>query len=326
MEIEPPSANHPHPITLSATRDAVLAAPSVRARAKSLGIELSTVKRQDERVQHSDLDNYLLSSKPQTQRSVVNHRQRSDEIVKVIGLRRRIAENMAASKRHIPHFTYVEEIDVTTLETMRIQLNEHRGDRPKVTILPFLITAVCDVLPEFPMLNARFDDEAGAVTRYGAVHMCIATQTDAGLMVPVIRNAESQNLWQLANEIARLANAARTGKAKPDELSGSTLTITSLGALGGVSTTPVINRPEVAIIGPNKIMERPTYVIGPNGEEHIEKRKLMNVSVSCDHRVVDGWDAASFMQALKSKLEAPIYLWLPSRGARPQSPPPLESR
>ena len=226
----------------------------------------------------------------------------------MIGLRRRIAENMAAAKRNIPHFSYVEECDVTALEDMRAQLNSARGNRPKLTMLPLLISAICRALPDFPMLNARYDDEAGIVQRYGAVHLGMAAQTEAGLMVPVIRDAQNKNLWQLAAEIARLAEAARTGSAKSEELSGSTLTITSLGPLGGVATTPVINRPEVAIIGPNRIIERPMFVPDGMGGERIEKRKLMNISISCDHRVVDGWDAASFIQAVKRLIETPVLL------------------
>lgn len=229
---------------------------------------------------------------------------RADEEVRVVGLRRRIAENMAASKRHIPHFSYVEEIDVTALEAMRADLNAHRGARPKLTLLPLLIVAICKALPEFPMLNARYDDEAGVVTRFGAVHLGMATQTNAGLMVPVIRNAQAKNIWQLADEITRLAEAARSGKASSADLSGSTLTLTSLGPLGGVATTPVINRPEVAIIGPNRIVERPVF----RGDE-IVRAKLMNLSISCDHRVVDGWDAASFVQAVKKLLETPVLLF-----------------
>jgi 2-oxoisovalerate dehydrogenase E2 component (dihydrolipoyl transacylase) len=191
---------------------------------------------------------------------------------------------------------------------MRAQLNAARGERPKLTMLPLLIAAICRTVPEFPMINARFDDEAGVVTRFGAVHLGMATQTEAGLMVPVIRDAQDKNLWQLAREIARLADAARSGTAKSDELSGSTLTITSLGPLGGIATTPVINRPEVAIIGPNRIVERPMFVSDGMGGERVEKRKLMNVSISCDHRVVDGWDAASFVQALKRLIETPVLL------------------
>ncbi len=283
----------------------VLASPAVRARASDLGIDLADVKAaEDGRIRHADLDAFLsynggFSSAAPT---------RGDEEIKVIGMRRRIAENMAASKRHIPHFSYVEECDVTDLEAMRAQLNDGRGSRPKLTILPLLITAICRTLPDFPMINARYDDEAGVVTRSGAVHLGMAAQTDAGLMVPVIRNAQAKNLWQLANEIARLAEAARTGKAKSDELSGGTLTVTSLGPLGGVATTPVINRPEVAIIGPNRIIERPMFVSDGMGGERIEKRKLMNISISCDHRVVDGYDAASFIQALKQLLEKPALI------------------
>jgi 2-oxoisovalerate dehydrogenase E2 component (dihydrolipoyl transacylase) len=233
---------------------------------------------------------------------------RADEAIKVVGLRRRIAENMAASKRNIPHFSYVEECDVTELEKLRADLNANRGNKPKLTMLPLLVTAICRAVPDFPMINARYDDEAGIVMRHGAVHLGMATQTDAGLMVPVIRDAQSKNLWQLAREIARLAEAAREGKAKPDELSGSTLTITSLGPLGGVATTPVINRPEVAIIGPNRIVERPMFVSDGMGGERIEKRKLMNLSISCDHRVVDGYDAAAFVQAIKKLVETPVLL------------------
>ena len=281
----------------------LLASPAVRARAKDLGIDLSQVKASGDRIRHSDLDAFLLYGAGQGYRPVGRSAARPDETVKVIGLRRRIAENMAASKRHIPHFAYVEEIDVTELERLREQLNAGRRERPKLTLLPLLITAICRALPDFPMLNARYDDEAGVVTRYGAVHLGIATQTDAGLMVPVIRDAQDRNIWQLASEISRLADAARSGKAKSEELSGSTLTLTSLGPLGGIATTPVINRPEVAIIGPNRIVERPVF----RGRE-VVPAKLMNLSISCDHRVVDGWDAASFVQAVKRLLEMPALL------------------
>ena len=281
-----------------------LASPAVRSRAKELGIDLSQVKPTGDHIRHSDLDAFLLYGGSQGYRPAGQRARREDEVVKVIGLRRRIAENMAASKRHIPHFSYVEEIDVTEVERMRAQLNGERGDRPKLTMLPLLIVAICRALPDFPMLNARYDDEAGVVTRFGAVHMGIATQTDAGLMVPVIRDAQDRNIWQLAGEIRRLADAARSGKAKVEELSGSTLTLTSLGALGGVATTPVINRPEVAIIGPNRVIERPVF----RGKE-VVAAKLMNLSISCDHRVVDGWDAANFVQAVKRLLETPVLLF-----------------
>lgn len=283
----------------------VLASPAVRARARDLGVDLAEVKpAADGRLRHADLDAYLSYARGYAPAA----RARADEQVKVIGMRRRIAENMAASKRAIPHFTYVEEIDVTELERLRSQLNANLGARPKLTLLPLIIIAICKTLPDFPMINARYDDEAGVVTRHGAVHLGMATQTDAGLMVPVIRDAQSKNLWQLASEIARLAEAARSGKARSEELSGSTLTVTSLGPLGGIATTPVINRPEVAIIGPNRIVERPMYVPDGRGGERIEKRKLMNLSISCDHRVVDGWDAASFVQAIRKLLETPALL------------------
>jgi 2-oxoisovalerate dehydrogenase E2 component (dihydrolipoyl transacylase) len=285
----------------------VLASPAVRARAEALGIDLAEVKPSEEgRVRHADLDQFLAYNAGGGFRPA--GAARKDEAVKVIGLRRRIAENMAAAKRHIPHFTYVEECDVTALEDMRAQLNDARGSKPKLTMLPLLITAICKTLPDYPMLNARYDDEGGVVTRHGAVHLGMATQTPGGLMVPVIRDAQDRNLWQLANEIARLAEAARGGTATSAELSGSTITITSLGALGGVATTPVINRPEVAIIGPNRIVERPMFVPDGMGGERVAKRKLMNVSISCDHRVVDGWDAASFVQALKRLIETPVLL------------------
>lgn len=285
----------------------VLASPAVRARAEALGIDLAEVKPSEAgRVRHADLDQFLAYNAGGGFRAA--SARRADETVKVIGLRRRIAENMAAAKRHIPHFTYVEECDVTALEEMRAQLNDGRGSKPKLTMLPLLFTAICKTLPDYPMLNARYDDEAGVVTRHGAVHLGMATQTPGGLMVPVIRDAQDRNLWQLANEIVRLADAARSGTATSGELSGSTITITSLGALGGVATTPVINRPEVAIIGPNRIVERPMFVPDGMGGERVAKRKLMNVSISCDHRVVDGWDAASFVQALKRLIETPVLL------------------
>lgn len=301
----------PEPAATAAAADGerpVLASPAVRARAADLGIDLAQVKADGDRVRHSDLDAYLRYQAGQGYLAPHASNARPDETIKVIGMRRRIAENMQAAKRHIPHFTYVDEIDVTELERVRADLNDNRGNRPKLTMLPLLIVAICKSLPQFPMLNARYDDTAdsgaGVVTRHGAVHLGMATQTDAGLMVPVIRNAQDLNVWQLATEITRLADAARTGKARPEELSGSTITITSLGPLGGITTTPVINRPEVAIIGPNKIVERPVFV----GDD-IVRAKLMNLSISCDHRVVDGWDAASYVQALKKYLETPVLLF-----------------
>jgi 2-oxoisovalerate dehydrogenase E2 component (dihydrolipoyl transacylase) len=301
-----PVTKAPPPVAPSSSAR-VLASPAVRARAKELGIDLAEVRAaEDGRVRHADLDAFLSYSGAKGYAPA--GKAMRDEQVKVIGLRRRIAENMAASKRHIPHFSYVEECDVTDLEKLRADLNANRGEKPKLTLLPLLIAAICRALPEFPMINARYDDEANVVSRSGAVHLGVATMTDAGLMVPVIRSAQGKNLWQLASEIARLAEAARNGTAKSEELSGSTLTVTSLGPLGGIASTPVINRPEVAIIGPNRIIERPMFVPDGMGGERIEKRKLMNLSISCDHRVVDGYDAAAFVQAIKKLLETPVLL------------------
>jgi 2-oxoisovalerate dehydrogenase E2 component (dihydrolipoyl transacylase) len=304
-----PAISRTHPPTPSRSGGGakVLASPAVRARAKEMGIELSEVRpAEGGRVRHADLDAFLSYGASKGFAPVGS--ARGDETIKIVGLRRRIAENMAASKRHIPHFAYVEECDVTALEGLRADLNANRGEKPKLTLLPLLIAAVCRAMPSFPMLNARYDDEAQVVTRHGAMHMGIATMTNAGLMVPVIRDAQAKNLWQLAAEILRLSEAARDGKAKSDELSGSTFTLTSLGPLGGIASTPVINRPEVAILAPNRIVERPMFVADGMGGERIEKRKTMNLSISCDHRVVDGYDAAAFVQEVKRLLETPVLL------------------
>ncbi|WP_374942462.1 dihydrolipoamide acetyltransferase family protein [Sphingomonas sp.] len=305
-DLEQLGAVHPSapPPRSGEVKEAVLASPAVRARARDLRVDLASVKTDSDRIRHADLDAYLRYGSGQGYQAPGATRARADETIKIIGMRRRIAENMAASKRNIPHFTYVDEIDVTALEAVRADLNANRGGRPKLTLLPLMIVAICRTLPDFPMLNARYDDEAGVVTRSGAVHMGMATQTDAGLTVPVIHDAQDRNVWQLATEIARLADAARANKLKPDEMGGGTITITSLGPLGGIATTPVINRPEVAIIGPNKIVERPVF----DGDD-IRRAKLMNLSISCDHRVVDGWDAASYVQALKRMLETPVLLF-----------------
>ena len=278
-----------------------LASPAVRARARDLGIDLGQVKTAGDRIRHSDLDAYLLynggsvSSRPTA--------TRKDETIKVVGLRRKIAENMQEAKRRIPHFTLVEEFDVTALEETRAMMNADRGSNPKLTLLPFLITAMAKALAEWPMLNATYDDDANVITHHGAVQMGMATQTPNGLMVPVIRNAQSLSVWQIASEILRLSDAARTGKAARDELMGSTITISSLGPMGGITSTPVINRPEVAILAVNKVEEKLVPIEGD-----IEIRKRMNLSLSCDHRVVDGWDAASFMQTLKGFVENPLRL------------------
>ncbi len=284
-----------------ATYAKVLASPAVRQRARDLGIDLSQVRTTSDRVRHSDLDAYLLYNG-----GTVSHGgsvKRPDETIKVVGLRRKIAENMQAAKRKIPHFALVEQFDVTDLEETRAMMNRDRGDNPKLTLLPFLITAMAKAMANWPMINATYDDEANVVTRHGAVHMGIAAQTDAGLMVPVIRDAQGMTVWQLAREIARLSEAARTGKASREELSGPTFTISSLGPMGGIASTPVIAPPQVATIAVNKLQEIPVIVDG-----ELEARKVMNLSLSCDHRVVDGWDAASFLQTLKSFIENPIRL------------------
>jgi 2-oxoisovalerate dehydrogenase E2 component (dihydrolipoyl transacylase) len=302
----PASAPKPRVEAEVAEREAshvhVLASPAVRARARDLGIDLSQVKTASDRIRHSDLDAYLLYNGG-TVSSRGTAAPRKDETIKIVGLRRKIAENMQEAKRRIPHFTLVEEFDVTALEETRAMMNTDRGSNPKLTLLPFLITGMARALPEWPMLNATYDDDANVITRHGALNLGMATQTPNGLMVPVIRDAQSMSVWQLASEILRLAEAARTGKAAREELMGSSITLSSLGPMGGVTSTPVINRPEVAIIAVNKVEDK---LVPIDGE--IEIRKRMNLSLSCDHRVVDGWDAASFMQALKGYIENPLRL------------------
>ena len=298
------------PVVARQPGDKPLASPAVRKRAWDLGVELRYVPGSGPagRVMHEDLDAYLQSQGAGTAaRGGSAYAQRNDEeAVPVIGLRRKIAQKMAESKRRIPHFSYVEEIDVTELEDLRVQLNQKWGEsRGKLTLLPLLARAMVVALRDFPQINARYDDEGGVVTRYGAVHIGIATQSDGGLMVPVMRHAEARDLWSMAAEIGRLAQAVRNGTAGRDELSGSTITITSLGPLGGIVTTPVINHPEVGIVGVNRIVERPAFRNGA-----VVARKLMNLSSSFDHRVVDGMDAARFIQAVRALLEQPALLFV----------------
>lgn len=290
--------------------DKPIASPAVRRRAWDLGIDLQFVNGSGPagRITQQDLEVYLASrGQPQVVRASSAYTERTDEEqVPVIGLRRKIAQKMQEAKRRIPHFSYVEEIDVTDAEALRAQLNaKFAAERGKLTLLPLIARAVVIALRDFPQMNARFDDDAGVVTRHGAVHLGIAAQTDSGLMVPVLRHAEAQDVWQIGREVVRLAEAARTGKAARDELSGSTITITSLGPLGGIVTTPVINHPEVAIVGVNRIVERPVFRDG-----HVVGRQLMNLSSSFDHRVVDGMDAARFIQAVRALLEAPAMLFV----------------
>jgi len=286
-----------------------LASPAVRKHALDAGIPLRLVQGSGPagRILHEDLDAYLLQ-RPGQQTSAANpYAERHDEAqIPVIGMRRKIAQRMQDATRRAAHFSYVEEIDVSALDELRVHLNEkHGATRGKLTLLPFIVRAMVVALREFPQINARYDDEAQVITRLGAVHVGVATQSDAGLMVPVVRHAEARNLWGTAEEIARLATAARTGKASREELSGSTITLTSLGALGGIVSTPVLNLPEVAIVGVNRIVERPVVIKG-----QIVIRKMMNLSSSFDHRVVDGMDAAQFIQAIRGLLEQPASLFL----------------
>jgi 2-oxoisovalerate dehydrogenase E2 component (dihydrolipoyl transacylase) len=298
------------------TTQAPTAAPAVRQRAKSLGIDLATVAGSgpDGRIVHGDLDAHLTrdgaSGSARTARPKVaptaDAADDSVDEIPVIGLRRNIAQRMQIAKTRIPHFTYVEEVDVSELERLRAQLNQDHADRDsRLTVLPFLMRAVVVAIRDFPQMNARYDDDNGVVKRHHSVHLGVATQTAKGLMVPVVKHANDNDLWASADEVARLSTAARNGKVTLEELSGSTITITSLGALGGIVSTPIINYPEVAIIGVNKILTRPVYVDGA-----VVPRQIMNLSSSFDHRVVDGADAAAFIQRIKALLETPALLFI----------------
>lgn len=291
------------------------AAPSVRKRAREMGVDLRTVRgsHPSGRVLHEDVIAHAegRASAPGPVAAMGRSHMPATgedrvEQIKVIGMRRKIAEAMERSKRTIPHFAYVEELDVTELEALRVHLNEvHGATRGKLTLLPFLVRALTIAVPEFPQVNGTYDSESGVNTRHSALHVGIATQTPNGLLVPVVRHAERLDLWQCAAEIARLAQAARTNKATVKELSGSTITITSLGKMGGIASTPIINAPEVGIIGVNKMVQRPAVVNGVIGV-----RTMMNLSSSFDHRIVDGYDAASFIQRLKGLLEHPATLYM----------------
>ncbi|NYT60743.1 2-oxo acid dehydrogenase subunit E2 [Alcaligenaceae bacterium] len=298
------------PTPARAAGEKPLASPAVRKRAWDLGIALQYVAGTGPagRISHGDLDAYVARGPVSGARAVpIAYTARNDEQqVPVIGLRRKIAQKMQDAKRRIPHFTYVEEVDVTELEALRQRLNtQWEGQRGKLTVLPFLARAMVLALREFPQINARYDDDNGVVTRYGAVHLGVATQTEAGLTVPVMRHAETHDLWSCAAEIKRLAEAARSASASRDELTGSTITLTSLGPLGGIVSTPVINHPEVAIVGVNRIVERPVILGGA-----VVARKIMNLSSSFDHRVVDGMHAAEFIQCIRGYLECPALLFV----------------
>jgi 2-oxoisovalerate dehydrogenase E2 component (dihydrolipoyl transacylase) len=282
----------------------------VRARAWELGVDLKTVAATGMagRITRADLEAQAARAGARSGQATRGVAPASDatEAIKIVGLRRRIAQKMQESKRRIPHYTYVEELDVTEIEGLRAHLNaKWRDSRARLTLLPFLVRAVVLAVRDFPMVNARFDDEAGVLTRHSAVHVGIATQTPAGLVVPVLRDAQAHDLWSSAAEIARLAESARSGKAVRDELTGSTITITSLGKLGGIVSTPVINHPEVAIVGVNRVALRPAVRDGG-----IVARQLMNLSSSFDHRVVDGADAAAFIQRVRELVERPATLFV----------------
>lgn len=276
------------------------ASPATRRRAMEWGIRLEDVRGTGPRgrILVEDLERHRGQAKPARRESV--------EEVKLVGMRRKIADKMAQSKRQIPHFAYVEEFDLTELEGLRSELNAHRKDgQPKLTLLPFFMQAMVRLLPEFPNINAHYDETAGVLKRYAAIHIGVAAQTPNGLMVPVVRHAEARDLWDCARELARVTGAARDGSASREELSGSTITLTSLGAMGGIAATPIINHPEVAIIGPNKLTERPVI-----DGAFLTRRKVMNLSSSFDHRIVDGYDAASFIQRLKRLMERPALIFI----------------
>jgi len=283
-----------------------IASPAVRAQAREAGIDLRLVSGSGPvgRITRDDLADHVRSRSKGTGGSPIMQRNDAVERIKVVGLRRRIAERMAESARRVAHFSYIEEIDVTALEECRKQLNARFADtRPKLTVLPFVVASLVLALRHFPQINGTYDDNKEVVSRHSAVHVGIATQTPSGLMVPVLFHAEARDLWSCGDEIKRLATAAREGSAKREELSGSTITITSLGDLGGVATTPVINRPELAIIGVNRMMIRPVWRDG-----QFVPRMMMNLSSSFDHRIVDGHEAAQFIRGMKELLEAPALL------------------
>ncbi|TGQ85070.1 2-oxo acid dehydrogenase subunit E2 [Mesorhizobium sp. M8A.F.Ca.ET.208.01.1.1] len=289
-----------------------LASPAVRLRAKEAGIDLRRIAGSGPagRIGHEDIEAFLARG-PQLAKTSGLARNDAIEDIKLVGLRRKIAEKMTLSKSRIPHITYVEEIDVTPLEELRAALNKEKrpakggAERPKLTLLPFLMRAMVKAIADQPQLNSLFDDEAGIIHQHGGIHIGIAAQTPSGLVVPVVKHAEARDIWDCGAEVARLAEAAKSGTATRDDLSGSTITITSLGAMGGVATTPVINHPEVAIIGVNKMMVRPVW----DGTQFIP-RKMMNLSSSFDHRVIDGWDAAVFVQRIKALLETPALIFV----------------
>jgi 2-oxoisovalerate dehydrogenase E2 component (dihydrolipoyl transacylase) len=301
----------PAPLAGAAARasgEKPLASPAVRLRAREAGVDLSLVPGSGpaRRITHGDLDAYIARPPEAPPKRTVALPNGAVETIKVAGLRRRIAQNMAESSRRVAHFSYVEETDVTALEDLRASLNGRATEaRPKLTLLPFLMLAIVRAVTDFPQVNAHYDDDNDVIQRFGAVHLGVATQTPNGLMVPVVRHAETLGLYQCASEMRRVSEAARRGDATREELGGSTITLTSLGALGGIASTPVVNRPEVAIIGVNKIVVRPVWRDGG-----FVPRKVMNLSSSFDHRVVDGYDAASFIQRVRELIETPATIFI----------------
>ncbi len=308
MPAPPPVAAAPPPAAKEPARAAQrpIASPAVRLRAREAGVDLRQVAASGPagRIHHQDLQAFLTGrTRPANQGAAPNA---AIEEVKIVGLRRRIAERMTLANTRIAHITYVEEIDVTALEELRAALNKaKRPEQPRLTLLPFLMRAMVMAVANQPSMNALYDDEAQVLRRHGGVHIGVAAQTANGLMVPVVRHAEARNLWDLGAEVARLSEAAKAGTATREELSGSTITLTSLGAMGGIATTPIINYPEVAIVGVNKIMRRPHW----DGAGFVP-RLMMNLSSSFDHRVIDGWDAAVFVQRIKTLIETPAMLFI----------------
>jgi 2-oxoisovalerate dehydrogenase E2 component (dihydrolipoyl transacylase) len=295
------------PVALIKQTNKPLAAPSVRARAREENIDLRAITGSGPagRIIHKDIDKFAENN---TQMNSKNNRVASDHIedIPVVGMRRKIAEKMSLSKRQIPHITIVEEIEMTALMELRASLNEkYQGERSKLTIIPFIMQAIIEAVREQPQFNARYDDNAGIIRQYEGVHIGIATQTPNGLTVPVLRHAQATNLWDNAKELARLANSARERTIKPGELTEGTITISSLGELGAIATTPIINHPEVAIVGVNKMQVRPMW-----DGQNFQPRTMMNISCSFDHRVIDGWDAAVFVRKLKTLLESPAMLFV----------------
>ncbi|MEE2630326.1 MAG: dihydrolipoamide acetyltransferase family protein [Candidatus Thermoplasmatota archaeon] len=312
QEPAPVISPEPAPLVTPSTKktDRVLASPAVRKRAREGEIDLSNVRGSGPagRIRHADLDAFIAAGGAVSGAAPSAYSTKRTEVtpVKVVGLRRKIAEQMTLSKSRIPHFSYFEEVDITELESLRQVLNSSKDEsQPKLTYLPFIMLALSKIMPEHPECNAHFDDEQGVVNRHAAVNLGIATQTDRGLYVPVVKHVESMDVWKAASEMQRVAGSARDGSASLDELTGSTFTITSLGREGGLGATPIINHPEVSILGVHKAREMPVVRDG-----QIVVRRIMNLSSAFDHRVVDGADGAALIQHLRRMLENPALIFM----------------